>query len=86
MITSGVIAVGTAAVAISTPCFNPSRIIVQNNDNTDAVLIGGSAVGTANGLTVTKLERLDITLNPGEQLYVISTKTGHSVSFLHQRC
>jgi hypothetical protein len=86
VITTGQVAVGTAVVAIGTACRNPSRIIIQNDDNTDTMYLGGSAVTTSTGLAVQKLERFDITLNPGEQVFAISTKSGHNLSFFQQRC
>jgi hypothetical protein len=84
MVTSGQIAVGTAAVAIDGVSTNPSRITISNVDNTDAVYIGGASVTTANGFGLQKLEMIQFDLAPLEQLYAVATKTGHTVSWLRQ--
>lgn len=57
---------------------------IHNDDNTDAVYIGGSAVTTANGLVLQKEQTIQFTLAPLEQLYAISTKAGHTISYLRQ--
>lgn len=84
-LTNGVITVGTAATLIDGGrSGNPIHLHIHNNDNTDAVYIGGSAVTTANGLQLVKLDSLDIILRPGNAIYAVSTKAGHSVSYLKQ--
>ena len=84
MISTGVVSVGTAATAIDGVHFNPTRMVLQNNDNTDTLYIGGPDVTTSNGLSLLKLETLQLELEPLEQVYVVSTKAGHSMSFLRQ--
>lgn len=84
MISTGVVSIGTAATAIDGVHFNPTRMVLQNNDNTDTLYIGGPDVTTSNGLSLLKLETLQLELEPLEQVYVVSTKTGHSMSFLRQ--
>ena len=84
MISTGVVSVGTASTAIDGVHFNPTRMVLQNNDNTDTLYIGGPDVTTSNGLSLLKLETLQLELEPLEQVYVVSTKTGHSMSFLRQ--
>lgn len=84
MIQSGIVSVGTVATAIDGVHHNPSRIIISNDDNTDTLFLGGSNVGTANGLHVEKLEKVQLELAPLEQVYVISSKIGHSISYLRQ--
>lgn len=84
MIASGQTSIGTAAVAIDGVSTNPSRITLQNLDNTDTMFIGGTAVSTTNGLGLLKLETLQIDLGPNEQLYAVSSKTGHSIAWLRQ--
>lgn len=83
-ITSGQQAIGTAATPIDGRWANPSRITLQNLDNTDTVYIGGSDVTTSNGLGLLKLETIQFDLEPLEQLYVVATKTGHTISWLRQ--
>ena len=84
MISSGLVAVGTVAVAIGGVHNNPSRILISNDDNTDSVFIGGSNVGTANGLHVQKLEKIQLDLAPLEQVYAVSSQTNHTMSYLRQ--
>lgn len=81
-ITSGTLAVGTAAVSIPVTCVMPWRLEVKNNDNTDAVYIGDENVTTTNGMPLAKEERVELTLAPLDRLYVVATKAGHSISFI----
>lgn len=84
MITNGVLSVGTVASRIDGRAAGSTLLTLHNNDNTDAIYIGGESVTVANGVTVAKSERIQMVLHPLEQLYVISTKNGHSVSWLRQ--
>lgn len=84
MITNGVLSVGTAASRIDGRAAGSTLLTLHNNDNTDAIYLGGEDVTTANGLPVAKSERIQMVLHPLEQLYVISTKNGHSVSWIRQ--
>ena len=84
MISSGLVAIGTVATAIGGVHNNPSRILISNDDNTDSVFIGGSNVGTANGLHVQKLEKIQLDLAPLEQVYAVSSQAGHTISYLKQ--
>lgn len=84
MITSGQTTVGTAATLIDGLEVNPFRIHLHNNDNTDAIYLGGAAVTTSNGLVVQKLDSIELIINPLEALYAVSTKAGHVVSWLKQ--
>ena len=59
-------------------------MILHNDDNTDAVYIGGAGVTTSNGLVLQKEQTIDIGIGPLEQLYAVSGKTGHTISFLRQ--
>lgn len=84
MLSNGRNAVGTVAAPIDGVYNGYSNITIHNDDNTDAVYIGGSAVTTLTGLTLQKEETLQFQLAPLEQLYAISTKAGHTISFLRQ--
>lgn len=84
MITSGTISVGTAATRIDGRAAGSTLLTLHNNDNTDAIYIGDENVSHLNGLTVAKSERIQMVLHPLEQIYVVSTKNGHSVSWLRQ--
>jgi hypothetical protein len=84
MITSGQVAIGTVASAIDGVSTNPTRITISNVDNTDAVYLGGSAVTTSDGFGLQKLEMIQFDLAPLEQLYAVSGKAGHTISWLRQ--
>lgn len=82
MITSGTQSVGTTAVAIDGVSAGPSKIKIRNNDSTKTLFIGGSTVTTANGLPVDKLVTIDFDLPAGEQMWMVSTENGHTISWL----
>lgn len=82
MITSGTQSVGTTAVAIDGIASGPSKIKIRNNDQTKTLFVGGPTVTTANGLPVDKLVTIDFDLPAGEQLWMVSTENGHTVSWL----
>lgn len=85
MISSGQNTVGTAATMIDTTASMPFRLMIHNNDNTDAVYLGGEGVTTTTGMTLAKSERIELVMYPGETLYAVSTKEGHSISWLKQQ-
>ena len=84
MISNGVTAVGTAPTAIDGAWTTPSLITIHNNDNSDAVYLGGTGVTINNGLQLVKLESYQFQLQPLEQIYCVSPKNGHNVSWLRQ--
>jgi hypothetical protein len=84
---SGQTSIGTTATVIDGVLIganggNPYRLMIHNNDNTDAVYIGGSAVTTSNGLKLDKGVMLQLTVSPTDLLYAVSSKAGHVVSWL----
>lgn len=84
---SGQTTIGTAATVIDGVLLNhyagnPYRLIIHNNDNTDAVYLGGSGVTTTTGLMMDKGEMLHLTVTPTDLLYAVSTKAGHIMSWL----
>ena len=83
-LSSGTVAVGTAALPINGSSSNPIILTISNNDNTDAVYLGGENVVPNGGLLLSKQERITFTLFGGERLYVVATKTGHVVSYIAQ--
>lgn len=83
-ITTGHITVTTTRVQIDGQSPNPSVLHISNDDNTQTLYIGDGNVTTSNGLRLEKLERIVITLNPGESLYAISSIGAHSISWLRQ--
>ena len=84
MLSNGRLSVGTVAVPIDGVYNQYARIILHNDDNTDAVYIGAAGVTPTTGLALQKEQTIDIGLGPLEQLYAVSTKTGHTISFLRQ--
>ena len=83
-LTSGTSTVGTTATLIDGHSVMPLRLMVHNNDNTDAVYLGASTVTTTTGLMLDKGIILEIILNPLEELYAVSTKAGHIISWIRQ--
>jgi hypothetical protein len=59
-------------------------MIIHNDDNTQAVYLGGPGVTAADGLTIEKLESLQFDLGPLEQVYAVSTKINHTISWMRQ--
>ena len=84
MITNGQSAIGTVASAIDGVHNNPVRLAIHNMDNTDAVYIGAAGVGTANGFALGKEQTMQFVLEPLEQLYAVSGKAGHKISWIRQ--
>lgn len=83
---SGTTTVGTAATLIDGVAWqNPVLLHIHNNDNTDSVHIGGSNVTTSNGLELLKQDSLEITLHQANQIYCVSSKSGHIVSWIAQK-
>jgi hypothetical protein len=48
------------------------------------VYLGGSAVTVNDGYQVLGYESIDLILNPLEELYAVSSKNGHVISWLKQ--
>lgn len=82
---SGTTTVGLTSTLIDGVAWhNPVLVQIHNNDNTADVFIGGSNVSTTNGLKLLKAESMTITLLPANQLWAISTKEGHVISWIRQ--
>ena len=84
---SGQTSIGTAAtvvdgVLIGANGGNPYRLMIHNNDNTDAVYLGGSAVTISTGLMMDKGEMIQLIVSPTDLLFAVATKTGHIMSWL----
>ena len=84
MIDNGWTQVGLTATPIGGVHNQPSRLTVHNNDNSTNIYIGGSGVTITNGLLLLKEESYQFTLNPLEQIYAVSNKTGHVISWMRQ--
>jgi hypothetical protein len=84
MITSGQVAVGTTRVQIDGTSVSNFKLHIHNMDNSDTLYLGGPDVTTANGLGLQKLESIILECYPSETVFVVSTKSGHLVSYLRQ--
>jgi hypothetical protein len=84
MITSGHTTVGTSPTLIDGREVMPFRLVVHNNDNTDAMYLGNADVTTSTGLLINKQETIELIINPLEALYAVSSKAGHIISWLKQ--
>ena len=80
--TNGSITVGTAATLITHSGVNPGQLHVSNLDNTDTIFIGGATVVVNAGHALPKSASEDFDIYPGQSMYAVSTKNGHSVSFI----
>lgn len=83
-LSNGTTIIGTVPTLVDGLSVNPFRIHLHNNDNTDAVYFGGSAVTVNDGLKLLKEDSIELIINPLEALYAVSTKAGHVVSWLKQ--
>lgn len=84
MITSGRTTVGLTPTLIDGLEVNPFRIHIHNDDNTDTVYLGNATVSPTTGLALRGNDSIELIMNPLEALYAISTKTGHTLSWLKQ--
>lgn len=83
---SGNTTVGTVATLIDGVAWNnPVLLHIHNNDNTDAVYIGGPDVTTSNGLKLVKEDSIEITLHQANTVYCVASKNGHVVSWIAQK-
>ena len=79
---SGRVTVGTERVQIPVSSNMPFKVLLKNDDNTDAVFIGNGTVTTSTGLRLGKEGQLSFDMNPNDQLFAVSSKDGHTISFL----
>jgi hypothetical protein len=84
LISNGWATVGLTATPIDGVHNQPSRITIHNNDNATNVYLGGADVTVTSGLLLLKEQSYQFTLNPLEQLYAVSNKTGHVISWMRQ--
>lgn len=83
-ITTGQLTVGTTPLQVDGTSTSNFRLHIHNMDNTDSLFIGNGDVSIINGLALAKLDSLDLVCYPGESIFVVSTKSGHQVSWLKQ--
>ena len=84
MLTAGTTVIGVTPTLIDGREVNPFRIRIHNNDNTTDMYIGGPNVTISDGYKVLKEESIDLIINPLEELYAVSSVTGHVISWLKQ--
>ena len=84
MISNGQASIGTVATAIDGVWTNPSRITIHNNDNATGIYLGGAAVTITTGLLLLKEQSYQFDLQPLEQIYAVSDKLGHIISWMRQ--
>jgi hypothetical protein len=77
-------AVLTVPVQIDGSSPNPSRIRIFNASNDKTVFIGNDSVTINNGFGLTKLEQMDMVLNPGEALYCVAESAGATIHWIRQ--
>ncbi len=83
-LTSGTNTVGTVASQIDGISVMPMRLFIHNDDNTDAVFLGANNVTTSTGFRLSKGIIFEIILNPLEELFAVSSKSGHVISWMRQ--
>jgi len=81
-IKSGQVTVGTVPVLLPVQCVQPFRLQIKNMDNSDDLFIGNGDVSTTTGMPLAKLERLEMSLSPRDEVYVVSSKGTHAVAFV----
>jgi hypothetical protein len=82
-ITQGQTTVGTAAVVINTAQANHGFLHITNQDNTDTVYVGGAGITTTTGHGILKSDSIDLQCYANQVFYAISTKAGHTISWVH---
>lgn len=81
-ITTGHLSVLTTPQQIDGRSTNPSRIRIFNASNDKTVYIGNGNVTTANGFGLTKLEQMDLELNPNEILFCVAEAVGAEIQWI----
>ena len=83
---SGNTTVGTVATLIDGVAWqNPVLLHIHNDDNTTTIHIGGPDVTIDNGLELVKQDSLEITLHQSNQIYCVSSKSNHKISWIAQK-
>lgn len=84
MINAGQVTVGLTATAVDGVSNTESIITIHNNDNTTGIWLGDPSVTANNGLLLLKEQSYQFNLKPLEQIYAVSNKTGHVISYMRQ--
>lgn len=84
MISAGQVTVGLTASAVDGVSNTESIITIHNNDNATGIWLGSESVTANNGLLLLKEQSYQFNLKPLEQIYAVSNKSGHVISFMKQ--
>jgi hypothetical protein len=84
LVSNGWTSVGLTATPIDGVYNQHARLTIHNNDNSTNIFIGGPGVTATSGLLLLKEESYQFELGPLEQLFAVSTKTGHVISWMRQ--
>lgn len=84
MISAGQVTIGLTATAVDGVSNTESIITIHNNDNATNIWLGDQSVTANNGLLLLKEQSYQFYLKPLEQVYAVSNKTGHIISYLRQ--
>jgi hypothetical protein len=81
------ITVGTALVEVVAPDIQPVRVTIHNLENTNNrfVYLGGSTLVAGQSIHVDASEILQITLDPGDALYAITSSGSYSLGVMTQK-
>ena len=79
----GQVAVGTVAVALNPSRAQPGVIHIVNQDNTDTVYVGSAGITTSTGHGIPKGGVVEFLIYASTVIYAVSSKTGHTVSWMH---
>lgn len=83
-IVTGQLTVNSTPIAVNAPNVMPLRIHIHNNDNTSNLIVGSEGLTVSNGLMLPKLDSLDLTLNPMEVIYLLSSGSPIQASYIVQ--
>ena len=83
-ITSGQIVVGQTRQQVDSSSTNPFRLHIHNNEATTTLYVGNASVTVDDGLRLEAKDSLEIQMNPGESIFIVSTSNNHDVSWLKQ--
>ena len=86
-ITQTAVSVGTALVQVVAPDIQPTRISLHNLENTNNRLIylGGASLVAGESIHVDASELLQLTLDPGDALYAVTTSGTYSLGVMIQK-
>jgi hypothetical protein len=84
-ITTGQMTIGQTAQQIDGTSTSPFKLHLNNNSSSLALYVGGdNSVTTDTGLRLSANDSMDMLLNPGETLFVVSSSNNHDISWLKQ--